>query len=354
MIDTSMEKINIAGHNIGPGQPCYIVAEAGVNHNGDLRTALQLIEAAAQAGANAVKFQTFKAERVITSSAPKANYQKVTTDATETQLDMLRKLELQSSDYRDLQKYAIEKDITFLSTPYSVDDAQFLLELGVPAFKLASIDIVNFPLLRTIASWRRPVILSSGMATLGEIEQGLDAVRTMGNQEIILLQCTTNYPIQDSEVNLCVMQTLHRAFDVVVGFSDHTIGWEIPLAAVALGAAVVEKHFTLDRSAPGPDHAASLVPTEFAQMVRGIRRVEEALGSPRKMLSPSEMENRKSMRRSLVARVPIPAGAVITEDMLALKRPGTGFGADAMHLFVEQRARVQIETDTLLTLDMVS
>jgi N-acetylneuraminate synthase/N,N'-diacetyllegionaminate synthase len=347
-------KVIIGPNQVGDAFPCFIIAEGGVNHNGNLETALQLVEAAAQAGANAIKFQTFKAERVITRVAPKADYQKVTTDPTESQFEMLRKLELQPNDCRIIQQRTTELDIVFFSTPYSVADAQFLLELGVPAFKIASIDIVNYPLLRTLAQWGKPMILSSGMATLGEIEQGINTVRMVGNEQIILLQCTTNYPIQDTEVNLRVMDTLRCAFGVPVGFSDHTVGWEIPLAAVALGAIVIEKHFTLNRSSSGPDHAASLEPAEFAQMVHGIRRVEQALGTVQKQPLPVELENRKAMRRSLVAAVNIPAGTVISEDMLTMKRPGTGFGAEAIDLFVGRKARGQIEADTILTLEMVS
>jgi N-acetylneuraminate synthase/N,N'-diacetyllegionaminate synthase len=315
--------------------------------------AMRLVDVAAQAGADAVKFQTFKADRVITAAAPKASYQKVTTDAQESQFAMLHRLELQPDDYRTIQQRAVELGLVFLSTPYSVEDARFLLDLGVPAFKLASIDVVNTPLLRAIASWGKPLILSSGMATMGEIERGIETVRTANNEQIILLQCTTNYPIQDDEVNLRVMHTLRQAFEVVVGFSDHTIGWEIPLAAVALGASVIEKHFTLDRLAPGPDHAASLEPGDFARMVQGIRRVEQALGSSQKRPLPVELENRKTMRRSLVAAIDIPAGTTITEEMLTLKRPGTGFGAEAIDLFAGRTARQNIVASTILALEMV-
>lgn len=348
-----MKPVTIGNRSIGSEHPCFIIAEAGVNHNGDIALAKRLVEAAAQAGADAVKFQTFKAERVVTATASKANYQKVTTDAQESQLAMLRKLELQTEDYRTIQQHAQERGIIFFSTPYSVTDATFLLEIGVPAFKLASIDIVNIPLLRTLARYEKPVILSSGMATLGEIEQGIQAIRQTGNQNIILLQCTTNYPIQDSEANLRVMHSLRLAFEVQVGFSDHTVGCEIPFAAVALGATIIEKHFTLDRSASGPDHAASLEPAEFAQMVKGIRRIEQALGSFQKEPLPIEIENRKAMRRSLVAEVDIPAGTIITDEMVTLKRPGTGLGYEAIDFFVGHRSRLYIASDTLLSLDMV-
>ena len=349
-----MNKVKIADRFVGEGEPTFIIAEAGVNHNGNLDTALLLVEAATQAGADAIKFQTFKAERVITHNAPKANYQKQTTDSKESQFEMLHKLELQPSDFRVVQQRAAELYIICFSTPYSIADAQILLETGVPAFKIASIDIVNYPLLRTLAQWGKPLILSSGMATLGEIEQGINTVRMAGNEQIILLQCTTNYPIQDTEANLRVIDTLRRAFDVLIGFSDHTVGWEVPLAAVALGATVIEKHFTLDKSLPGPDHAASLEPADFAQMVRGIRRVEQALGSAWKRPLPIELENRKAMRRSIVAAVTIPAGTIIREDMLTMKRPGTGFGAEAIDLFVGRKTRCQIDADAILTLDMVN
>jgi N-acetylneuraminate synthase/N,N'-diacetyllegionaminate synthase len=341
-------QIDIQNRAIGLAQPCFIIAEAGVNHDGDMDKALSLVDAAAEAGADAVKFQSFKAERVITADAPKADYQKVTTDAVESQFAMLRKLELTPEQYARVQHRAQERGIVCFSTPYSAADAQSLYDMGVPAFKLASIDIVNYPFLKAIAALGKPLILSAGMATLGEIERGIDAVRAAGNDQIVLLQCTTNYPIQDEEANLRTMETLRQAFGVLVGFSDHTVGWDIPLAAAALGAVVIEKHFTLDQDAPGPDHAASLEPAAFAQMVQGIRRVEQALGTARKYPLPIELENRKAMRRSLVAAVPIAAGTTISEEMLTMKRPGIGLGADYLSLFVGRRARHAIGVDTLI------
>jgi len=311
------------------------------------------VDAAVKAGADAVKFQTFAAERLITPDAPKATYQKVTTDRDESQFAMLRSLELSPDALCKVHDHATALGIMFLSTPYSLKDAELLHNMGVPAFKFSSIDIVNYPLLRSVAMWGKPMILSTGMATLGEIERGIYTVREAGNEQIILLQCTTNYPIDDREANLYVMETLCRAFDVVVGFSDHTMGWEIAPAAVALGACVLEKHFTLDCTAPGPDHAASLEPADFAWMVQSIRRVEQSLGSAQKRPTPVEIENRKTVRRSLVAATCIPIGAYISEDMLALKRPGWGHGADAINLFLGRKTRCEIAADTMLTLDMV-
>lgn len=346
-------KVPIGDRLIGVDSPCYIIAEAGVNHNGELDLAHRLIEAAAEAGADAIKFQSFAADSLIVRQAPKADYQLNTTDPAESQYQMLQKLELTPQNFSQLKAYADQLGLHFLSTPYDPRAADYLAGLGVPAIKIASLDVVNYPLLRHVAGLKLPIILSTGMATLGEVEQGVDTIRQAGQPDVILLHCITNYPIQAGEANLRVMNTLRQAFALPVGYSDHTEGLPVPLAAVALGAVVIEKHFTLDRSLPGPDHAASLEPAQLAELVRGIRLIEQAMGRPVKRPLPVELKNRQTMRRSLVAACPIPQGSRIEEAMLALKRPGTGLGAEWIPHIVGRQAREDIEPDTQLTLDKV-
>lgn len=342
------------GHQpVGDGHSCFVVAEAGVNHNGDVSLAKRLIEEAKAAGADAVKFQTFSPELVVTMWAPKANYQKRTTDMSESQMDMLRRLQLSYEDFRNLKLHADHVGVCFFSTPHDERGVDFLVSIGVPAIKVASMDIVNQPLLEYVGSRGLPVIASTGMATLGEVETALEVLTRAGCQEIILMHCITNYPIKDEEAHLRVMDTLRQAFDVPVGFSDHTVGTAVPIGAVARGAVVIEKHFTLDKSLPGPDHAASLEPDSFARMVAGIRSVENALGSGVKKPLPMELENRRTMRRSLVAATDIQPGTILTRDHLALKRPGTGLGAEFISLLAGRRVKRQIPRDTLIDLDMV-
>lgn len=303
-----------------------IIAEAGVNHNGDLHLAEQLIVAAADAGADAVKFQTFVADRLVTVTATKADYQKQTTAASESQHAMIRRLELTRPMHERLLAYSQERGIQFLSTPFDLPSINLLAELGLPRFKIPSGEITNLPYLRHIGSFGKPIILSTGMATLGEIETALEVLETAGTgrDQITVLHCNTEYPTPMADVNLRAMLTIRDAFGVAVGYSDHTPGIEIPIAAVALGATVIEKHLTLDRTLPGPDHQASLEPDEFAAMVRAIRNIEHALGGGRKRPSPSEAKNKPIARKSLVAVVAIRAGEVLTPENVAVKRPGTG------------------------------
>ncbi|MBM3126973.1 MAG: N-acetylneuraminate synthase, partial [Chloroflexi bacterium] len=264
----------IADREIGFQHPCFIIAEAGVNHNGSLDLARRMIRAAVDAGADAIKFQTFKAEKLATSQAPKAGYQVVSTAQEETQLEMLRKLELAHDEFSILYRDCIESNILFLSTPFDEESADLLGALGVCAFKMASGEITNLPFLSHVARKGQPVILSTGMSYLNEVDLAVRAIRNSGNDRIALLHCTSNYPASPEDVNLRAMDTLAGAFQVVVGFSDHTTGIEIPLAAVAMGAGIIEKHFTLDRSLPGPDHRASLEPADLRALVKGIRKVE--------------------------------------------------------------------------------
>ena len=303
-----------------------IIAEAGVNHNGDLHLAERLIVAAADAGADAVKFQTFVADRLVTVTATKADYQKQTTAASESQHAMIRRLELTRPMHERLLAYSQERGISFLSTPFDLPSIDLLAELGLPRFKIPSGEITHLPYLRHIGSFGKRIILSTGMATLGEIETALEVLETAGTgrDQITVLHCNTEYPTPMADVNLRAMLTIRDAFGVAVGYSDHTPGIEIPIAAVALGATVIEKHLTLDRTLPGPDHKASLEPGEFAAMVRAIRNIECALGDGRKRPSPSEAKNKPIARKSLVAAVAIRAGQVFTPENVAVKRPGTG------------------------------
>ena len=319
-----MYTVIIGARCIGKEQPVFIIAEAGVNHNGSIDLALQLVAEAARCGADAIKFQTFKAERVVTREAPKAEYQLQTTNPTESQIEMLRKLELSPEDYTTIQKACLRQKIIFLSTPYSVEDIDLLDQLGVPAFKVASGQIVEPDFLYHVASKGKPVILSTGMATLAEVDEGLRTIRKAGNNEVIILQCTTNYPSRIEDSNLHAMQTIAKALRVLVGYSDHTETDTACMAAVALGAYLIEKHFTLDRTLPGPDQSCSADPTEFRRLVHRIRETELALGSSLKQPTKSEQRNALHMRRSIVSAAPIPSGTVITKATLTFKRPGTG------------------------------
>lgn len=332
----------------------FIIAEAGVNHNGDLETAKRLVDAAVVAGADAVKFQTFVPEEVVTGSAEKAPYQKANmSGGQETQLDMIRRLALSKEDFRTLKAYCDRAGIMFLSTPFDYYSVDLLDELGVPLFKIPSGELVNDRFLRYVAARGKPLIISTGMATLGEVEEALGVVQDAGAREITLLHCTSAYPASYEEVNLRAIITLQHAFGLPVGYSDHTPGTEVAVAAVALGARVIEKHFTLSRSMEGPDHKASLEPDELAAMVRAIRNVERALGDGRKRPSPGEQDVMRAARRSLVAACDIAKGEMITEEKLAIKRPGTGIPPKMWCLVVGRRARVDIPADTVLTWDMI-
>ena len=327
----------------------YIIAEAGVNHNGSLNMALQLVDLAAESGADAVKFQTFKAEKCISIAAPKAEYQIQTTDFLESQLEMIKKLELDEQAHRLLIERCNLRGIEFLSTPFDLDSLDLLVHIfDLPVIKIPSGEITNAPLLLKIAQTDKPVILSTGMSTLGEIEDALGVLAFgylgKGNpsiagfretycsaeglatlqEKVTLLHCTTEYPAPIGDVNLKVMDTLMSAFGLPVGYSDHTEGIAVPIAAVARGAVVIEKHFTLDRTLPGPDHKASLEPSELKQMVAAIRVVEQALGAGRKHPTPSEMKNMSVARKSLVADRSITVGEAFTAENLAVKRPGNG------------------------------
>ncbi len=303
-----------------------IIAEAGVNHNGDLGLARKLIEVAADSGADYVKFQSFRAEELASVEAKKAEYQTRTTGPEESQFAMLKRLELSRADHDELVKCCAEKKITFLSSPFSVADLDLLLELGVAILKIPSGEITNYPLLKRAGESGLPVILSTGMASLGEVEsaKALLVKSGLSSDKLTLLQCTTEYPTPYDEVNLRAMVTLGTAFDVLYGLSDHTEGSAVSIAAVALGATVIEKHFTLDKTLPGPDHQASLDPVELSFLVNSIRQVEAALGSTVKSLAPSEPKNRAIARKSLYLKKGVVAGEALTDEHLHALRPGTG------------------------------
>jgi len=302
------------------------IAEAGVNHNGDIGLAMQLIEAAADAGADVVKFQTFQADQLATTKAAKASYQQQTTDKTENQQVMLKRLELTSDQHKQLISHCHNCGIEFLSTAFDDPSIDLLNELNLKRFKIPSGEITNLPYLRRIGGLGKPLILSTGMANLGEIEAALEVLETAGTNraQITVLHCTTEYPAPMAEVNLRAMQTIGQSFGVAVGYSDHTSGIEVPIAAVALGATVIEKHITLDQNLPGPDHKASVEPKEFAAMVRAIRNIEQALGDGIKRLTTSEAANLPIVRKSLVASRAINIGELFSATNITAKRPGTG------------------------------
>ena len=346
--------INITGRKVGPGHPCFIVAEAGVNHNGRLEMARHLVDMAAQAGADAVKFQTFKAEKVVSPQAPKAAYQLQTTDTRESQLDMIKRLELSFDDFRELYAYCEDKGILFMSTPFDEESADFLADLGVAVFKIPSGEITNLPFLAHVAHKGKPMIVSTGMSYLGEVEAAVRTIEEAGNHDFVLLHCVSNYPADPADVNLRAMHTLAMAFGVPVGYSDHTLGIEVAIAAVALGACVIEKHFTLDRSLPGPDHRASLESDELTALVQGIRTVEAALGHGRKEPAASESNTAAVARRSLVAAQDILVGTTLTEELIAIKRPGTGLPPAMRSYLVGRTVTVPVAAGALLTLEMLA
>ena len=304
----------------------FIIAEAGVNHNGNLDLAKKLIDVALEAGADAVKFQTFKAETLVSQNAQKAEYQKQTTDKTESQFDMIKKLELDINAHKELIAYCKQKEIMFLSTPFDLDSISLLNDFGLEIFKIPSGEITNLPYLKAIGKLNKKVILSTGMTDIGEIEDALDILIFSGTKKenITILHTNTEYPTPMEDVNLKAMQTIAKTFNISVGYSDHTLGIEVPIAAVAMGATVIEKHFTLDKKMEGPDHKASLEPDELKAMVKAIRDIEKALGNGIKKTSNSELKNTVIARKSIVASKFIREGETLTEDNITVKRPGSG------------------------------
>lgn len=301
----------------------YIIAEAGVNHNGSFELACKLVDAAKATGVDCIKFQTFKSKNLVSHSAQKAEYQKATTGDS-SQQDMLKKLELSYDDFIALKEYCDKVGITFLSTPFDFDSIDFLNSIDMPFWKVPSGEVTNLPYLLALAKTAKPVVMSTGMCEMTEIEAAINVLKENGTKEIKLLHCNTEYPTPFEDVNLKAMKTMRDVFGLEVGYSDHTKGIEVPVAAVALGATVIEKHFTLDRNMEGPDHKASLEPDELAAMVSSIRHIEKALGSGDKSPSPSEKKNITVARKSIVAKRDIKAGEELTVESITVKRPGTG------------------------------
>jgi len=322
----------------------YIIAEAGDNHNGDFHLALKLIDVAVGSGAVCVKFQTFVKEEVISRRAKKAEYQKASTGSDESQFEMVKKLELSFKDFQDLNAYCQSKRIQFLSTPFDLPSIAFLDTLDMPFWKIPSGEVTNLPYLLAIAKTKKPVVMSTGMCEMTEIKAAMEVLRANGTPKITLLHCNTEYPTPFEDVNLRAMLTMKEHFGVDVGYSDHTKGIEVPIAAVAMGATIIEKHFTLDRNMQGPDHKASLEPQELADMVKSIRNIEKSLGNGVKVPSPSERKNIEIARKSIVARCTIKKGDFLTEKNITTKRPGNGIspmrwfevlGTKAIHDFGE-------------------
>ncbi len=326
----------------------FIIAEAGVNHNGDLETAKKLVDAAVLAGADAVKFQTFKAENIVCRNARKADYQMETTDQDESQFDMLKRLELTPQMHEQLMEYCKQKGILFLSTPFDVDSLHYLIQCGVEIIKIPSGEITNYPFLREAGRTGKRVILSSGMSTLEEVKSAVQVLKDNGSKEVTVLHCNTEYPTPYTDVNLRAMLTIRDELGIPVGYSDHTQGIEVPVAAAALGAVVIEKHFTLDRNMEGPDHKASLEPEELKAMVRSVRNIEQALGNGCKEPSQSEKKNIGIVRKSIVAQRDIKAGEIFSEDTLTTKRPGTGINPMRWEEMIGKKAMRDFKEDELI------
>ncbi len=352
-----MRTIKIGNNIIGENNPCFIIAEAGVNHNGNLALAKKLVDAAADAEADAVKFQTFKSENLVTENAPRARYQEQNMSREETQLQMLKKLELSQGDFKLLKKYCDKKGIIFLSAPHTEDAADFLNPI-MPAYKIGSGDLTNIPFLKKIAKKHKPMILGTGMSTMEEVKEALNAIYEEGNKEIVMLHCTTNYPCPRNEVNLSAMQAMQKELDCLVGYSDHTLGIDVPQIAVKLGAVMIEKHFTMDKNMEGPDHKASLEPNELKKMIdsikngscKNIEMSEEVLGSKIKEPTESEIENAKVARKSIVAARGIKKGEKFSFENLAIKRPGTGLKPKEIYNIVGKEAIGNMKKDEIITL----
>ena len=338
----------VGTRTIGEGHPCFVIAEAGVNHNGDAEQAHRLVDVAADAGADAVKFQTFDPERLVSPLARKAEYQAANTGSSESQLDMLRRLVLPREALGPLAAHAGERGLLFLSTPFDESSADLLEGLGMPAFKVPSGEVTNHPLVAHVAAKGRPVLMSTGMSTLAEVAEAVQVVRENGDPPLALFHCVTSYPASAADCNLRAIGAMKAAFGVPVGWSDHTAGLQVSLAAVAAGANLLEKHFTLDRSLPGPDHLASLEPGELAALVKALRQIESALGDGVKRPAASELANAAVVRRSLHAARPLPAGHVLKQGDLVVLRPGTGLPPSLRDRLVGRRLRVAVERGEML------
>ncbi len=350
-----MKQIEINGRYIGPNTPVFVIAEAGVNHNGSIEMAKKMVDVATSSGADAIKFQTFTADEISTKNAPKASYHIRTTgnDQHQSWHALLKTQELTYDAHVQLINYCKSKNIIFMSTPYGKMSVDMLNDLGVSAFKIASTDLNNLPFLEYVASKKKPMIISTAMSNIEEVSEAIQSIRDAGLNDIVVMQCTGNYPTELKHSNLRVIDTYRRRFDCLVGFSDHTLDFVNPVAATALGVCIYEKHFTLDRSLPGPDHSMSLTPSELKRTIFEIRATESALGSMDKIVLDVERENRDKLRKSLVASSDFPIGTLITSDMVQIKRPGTGMRPKDLNLIVGRRLTKNIVKDELFKVEFV-
>ena len=347
-----IKEIKINKKIIGKNKPVFIIAEAGVNHNGSLETALRLVDAAATSGADAVKFQTFRAEDVVTKEGKMVGYQVKNMGKSISQLEMIKGFELNESFWSPIISHCKEKNIIFLSTPHGgFHSVDLLHSLNVPAFKIGSGDLTNLPVLSYAARFKKPMILGTGMATMAEVNKAIDCVKETGNSQIVVLHCTTNYPCPFNEVNLEAMKTMMNKINVLVGYSDHTTGIQVPIMAASLGACVIEKHFTLDKNMSGPDHIASLEPDELKKMVDSIRNVSKIMGSGVKRPNASEVSMIKTVRKSVVAIADIKKGEIYSLQNLAIKRPGTGISPIHFYEIIGRVAKKDIKNDSLIQRD---
>lgn len=342
-----MKAINIYSKKAGPGQPVFVIAEAGINHNGDLELAKKMVRIADETGVDAVKFQTFQASTIMTKNSGSAAHLEAGA-GKEDVYSFVDRIALSADAHRELFELCNELGLVFLSTPLSFRDADLLEEIGVEAFKIASMDLNNLPFLEYVARKGKPMILSTGMGTLGEVESALNTIYSAGNDQVAVLHCTSMYPPGPEDVNLAVINTLRTAFDVPIGYSDHTSGNVVPAAAAVLGACIVEKHFTLDKTMPGPDQAVSGDPDDFKKLVSDIRIIEKALGKPVKGPTEGELGMRPNFRRSIVSEIDIPAGTIITEEMLTFKRPGQGIAPCDLRWVTGRKAAKDIAADNVI------
>lgn len=346
------EPIYIHDRKIGRDEPVFIIAEAGVNHNGKLELAKKMVDKAKRAGVDAVKFQTFKAEDLVTENSEMADYQKKNISKDQSQYEMIKEKELGYEEFKNLKEYCDEKDILFLSTPHTEEAMNFLEDL-VPAYKIGSGDLTNLPFLKKVAQKGKPIILSAGMATLGEVEEAVKTIREEANEDLILLHCVTDYPTDIEKVNLRTIETLKTSFKTLVGFSDHTMGIIASIAAVSLGATVIEKHFTIDKEMEGPDHEASLEPNQLKKMIEKIRDIEKGLGDGIKKPTKEEKKTMENSRKSIIVGKNISKGTKFQKDILEIKRPGTGIKPKYLSKIIGKKAKEDIKKDSILTWDMI-
>jgi len=344
-----MRTIKISNKKIGPNEPTFIIAEAGSNHNGKLSQAKQLIDIAAEAEVDAIKFQVFRADKHYSKKTPKFSYLK----STKSTYDIIKENELPREWLEELSDYSKEKGLIFMATPSDIEAIDLLESIGVPVYKWASFEIVDLPLLKYAASKKKPIFLSTGLCNLDDIKDALETIYSTKNKDVVLLHCVSLYPTAANQVNLKAMDTMKKEFNVPVGYSDHTLGVMIPIAAVARGAAVIEKHFTISRKLEGPDHKFAIEPDELQMMVKGIREVEVSLGSSIKKMIPEEEEMARLGRRSIIARTNIPKGTIISEDMLIIKRPGFGIKPKFLNKVIGRKAKKDIEAEDVITWELV-